>query len=184
MENILWVTRHIPKQAVILLVDMQEHYFQDAEVSEKVQIRIQKRLSQMKAKLLGLKERGHTIYAVVDEAGIHPTLEGIPDTYLPAWCNGLVNVDSLDPAVRYLLHPQILEELSTASADIVVCGLWRELCLYTVTRLLQKEEIIAYLSIDPDISFENAMMWEDNDNISLESECEEYGVLIQAVEQK
>lgn len=57
----------------------------------------------------------------------------------------------------------------------------KELCLYTVTRLLQKEGINTYLSIDSDISLENPMIWEDDDTISLESECEAYGVKIKTI---
>lgn len=183
MEKVLWVTDQIPVQAAILLVDVQEQYFQEVEVSERVEQRIQDRLYEMRVKLVELKEQGHTIYAVVDREGIHPTLEGIADTYLPAWAYESVPNEGIDPSDGYLLNPDIIQTLSTAPV-VLVCGLWRELCLYTVTLLLQKKGILSYLSVDPAISFENAMMWEDEDNISLESECEAYGVQIQTVPPK
>ncbi|WP_121616698.1 hypothetical protein [Virgibacillus halodenitrificans] len=96
------------------------------------------------------------------------------------WSYKTILNESIDPADRYVLHPQIIKTLSSAST-VVVCGLWRELCVYTVTRLLQKVNITALLSIDPDISLENAIVWEDDDNISLESECEAYGVVIKTI---
>lgn len=177
MNKELWVTKSIPEQATILLVDVQEKYFQEGDQSERIERRIHDRLKRMEARLNGFKAAGHTIYAIVDEDGIHPKLEGIAHGYLPTWSYQSIFSESIDPAERYILHPQIIETLSTAS-EVVVCGLWRELCVYTVTRLLQKENINAYLSIDSDISLENAMVWEDDDNITLEDECEAYGVEI------
>lgn len=134
----------------------------------------------MKSRLNELKAKGHTIYAITDEEGIHSYLKGISDGYLPSWSYQMISSQSIDPADRYILHPQIIATLLTAST-VVVCGLWRELCLYTVTRLLQKEGINTYLSIDSDISLENPMIWEDDDTISLESECEAYGVKIKTI---
>ncbi len=180
MENILRVTTRVPKHAKILLVDMQENYFNEFNITNAIKLRIQERLKLMRSKLKQLQEEGHHIYAVVDEKGIHPSLKDISVTILPPWCYGSNNNDSEDPAYRYILHPQIADELS--DSIVVVCGLWQELCLYTVTQLLQQKGIVAYLSIDKDISFENAMMWEDDDTITLEDECAAYGVVIQTVE--
>lgn len=183
LENTLWVIDHIPKHSKILLIDMQEQYFREVPVSKLIQERIQNRLSRMKKKLLKLKEQGYHIYAAVDDEGIIENLHEVADFYLPTWCNGTINTNVIDPAYSNVLQPEIIETFSDASS-VVVCGLWRELCVYTVTRLLQKEVINAYLSIDPDLSFENAMMWEDDDVISLEGECRDYNVTIKKAEIK
>lgn len=122
LKKELWVTATIPKQATILLVDVQEKYFQEGVQSKEIEERIKHRLERMKSRLNDLKGRGHTIYAVIDEEGIHPYLNGIADDYLPAWNYQSISSDSIDPADRYILHPQILETLSTAST-VIVCGL-------------------------------------------------------------
>ncbi|WP_121616699.1 hypothetical protein [Virgibacillus halodenitrificans] len=67
----LGVTTSVPKHAVILLVDIQEKYFQEGEQTKKKENRVTKRLKRMKERLWDLKGNGHTIYAITDEEGIH-----------------------------------------------------------------------------------------------------------------
>jgi hypothetical protein len=189
-KKTLEVTECVPEDAVILLVDVQEQYFNEVtdylefDASQRRKHKIHERLIQMKKRLMELKEKGHKVYAIVDEEGIHPVLEGIPDVYLPAWAharNMNSEVDS-DPADAYILHPDIIQAMKQEKT-VVVCGLWLELCVYAVTRLLQKEGIRALTCIDPALSLENAMIWDEDDKdvITLRSECEKHGIIIRQV---
>lgn len=187
-DSSLYITSEVPEDAVILLVDMQERYFRevtDELVGQEKEERLQKvnhRLTQMKHRLLELKQKGHPIYAIVDEEGIHPDLEGLPDRYLPAWAYKSLGEDK-DPADSYILHPEIAKEMQKTT-KVIVCGLWLELCVYAVARLLQKQGIEALVSIDPALTLENAMIWPegDEDVVTLRSECDRHGVQLCRVE--
>ena len=65
LKKELWVTATIPKQATILLVDIQEKYFKEGVPSKEIEERLKHRLERMKSRLNDLKGRGHTIYAVI-----------------------------------------------------------------------------------------------------------------------
>lgn len=190
MSKTLYVTNEVPKNAVILLVDVQERYFKevtdflDFETCQERNRKIYNRLKRMKERLLELKAKGHKVYAIVNEEGIHPILEGIPETLLPSWPYARISNDDRDPADVYVLHPVIVKEMKQAES-VVVCGLWLELCVYSVARLLQKQNIRALVSIDPAISLENAMIWDEHDDdvVTLDSECGKHGVVIYQVNQ-
>lgn len=185
MEKVIWLSDEVPKDAKVLLVDMQESFIQSFDVSIEVHQRIRQRLLDMKQALIDLKKEGHKIYAVVDvEYGntVHPVLSDLIDEYLPTcWTYQLkdaANTHQEYQIDQYELNPMIITQFNEKD-EVIVCGLWRELCLSTITQLLQKEGIRAILSINPSLSFENALMW-GNDKISeLEEKCAIYGSTVQ-----
>lgn len=190
MEKTLYVTDGVPTNAKILLVDMQKFYFQDTDYvsNEVVASNVDDRMNEMEIELIELRKKGHKIYAIIDEnyGPIISELRGIPHMYLPFWgvSDGrLVTATENDPANMYELEPKIIEAFDKDDV-ILVCGLWKELCAFAVTRLLQKEGFNAILSTNPKLCLENAIVWEDDDVITLESECLAAGVTIQSIDVK
>ena len=187
LENKLYVTKTIPEDATILLVDLQQKHFDevldnlDTEERIRREVRLSKRLNTMAERLRELNEEGIDVYAIVDNDGLHPKLKELSTKHLPDWFlkyNPEAG-DSCDPADLYIMHPEIISEMK-GKTKVIVCGLWKELCVLSVTRLLQKEGIAVSLYTGSDLTFENAIIWdeEDTDAITLESECEELGLNI------
>lgn len=186
MEKTLYVIAHIPKKAKILLVDMQKTYFNYSDYDTDINIvnQVNYRVERMRDKLLQLRTQ-HEVYAIIDEPEpIIPQLKHIPHKTLPYWIakdSEINSTEELDPAHKYILEPTIAKSFNKDDV-IVVCGLWKELCVLAVTRLLQKEGFTAYLSIDSDICLENALVWNDEDVTTLENECDSCNIKIQLIE--
>lgn len=174
MNKHLLITESIPNKAAILLVDVQNHYFDevldelDSPEKEKRTASVEQRLHRMRKKLETLKEEGHPIYAIANESSLHPILSGVPHFFLPEWEMKTMSGGGVS------LHPDISEGMKNANAPVLVCGLWLEMCVKEVARLLNEKGVLAYISLDSDLTFENALIWEegDEDVISLEGECE------------
>jgi len=174
----LYVTSEIPDNAAILLVDVQKYYFDEALENLEgkdlgiLQERISKRLHKMKETLTKLKARGHKILAVNGQ-DIYPGFETLPDVKLPHWEYEKVSAENdFDTGGGYILDPQIVEEVNKYS-HVVVCGLWKEICVYIVTRSLQEKFGKNVMLLDDStITFENALVWLDDDVITLDSICE------------
>lgn len=187
MGKILYVSSQIPKNAKVLLVDVETRYFEDTDYDRDPHIKqqVDARMELMAVGVKNLTEVGHKVYAIVDQeqnGEIFPTLKGLPHAILPFWgVSAKQMTTSSDPADMYDLEPRIAQVFDKEDV-IVVAGLWRELCVFSVTRLLTKEGFNAILSLDDAICFKNSIVWSDDDCISLEQECEEAEVTIKKYE--
>lgn len=182
----LYVTNQIPKDATVLLVDLEEKYFEEVleyeepEVKEIINKRITKRLNVMKKTLEKLKKSGHKILAI-NVNDIYEGFEDIPDEYLPQWDSEGMDLSNDDIGAAHRLNPVIIERIAKES-NVVVCGLWKELCVYIVARKLQEEygeNVLMYLGSD--LTLENGMMWTDDDIITLKAISERDGVTIKEI---
>lgn len=183
----LFVTNRVPKGATILLVDLEESYFEEVlecEEPENQQIlneRISTRLNVMKRTLIQLKEVGHKVLAI-NANDIYEGFEDIPDEYLPQWdSEGMEPGDHSDFGGSYILNPVIVERIQQES-NVIVCGLWKELCVYIVARKLQQQygqNVLLYQGTD--LTLENAMMWLDDDVLTLDGVCQCDGVMIEEI---
>ncbi|PGK51675.1 hypothetical protein CN918_28175 [Priestia megaterium] len=180
----LYVTNEIPENAAILLVDLQKDYIDEAlDIHEGAELRILKKridekLNKMKTELKRLKEKGHPILAIGGHY-IYPGFEGLPDVNLPEWQHDFVQPeDKADTSGGYILDPQIVEEVNKYSR-VVVCGLWKEICVCIVARSLQEKfgKNVPLLD-DSTITLENALVWLDDDVVTLERICEDDNVKI------
>ena len=186
--EILHVTNSIPKEATILLVDLQEKYFKeilegydDETIKNEIEKRVLEKLEAMKKSLLSLKKNNHEIYAIVDDEGIYPGFEGIPNKTLPPWLKGYREGET--DLESTIFEPRISQELKE-SKSVIVCGLWLELCQLIVTMKLKEDGIDSYLSTDESLSLRNGMMWVDEDVITLEQECLHNNLQIKLLEDK
>lgn len=58
-KEILAITAHVPKEAKILIVDMQQSFITNLDVSTEVKRQLLQRVYDMKDALLDLKAKGH-----------------------------------------------------------------------------------------------------------------------------
>lgn len=189
MEKILYVTEQIPTNAKILLVDVDAHYFEDTDYEEdpKIQQQVGKRVATMSDAVEGLIDKGHEVYAIIDyetNGEIFHDLKGLPHTILPFWGSDARMTNSLDPAEMYVLDPRIIQAFNKDDV-IVVAGLWRELCAFSVARLLTSNGFNAVLSLDDRICFKNEVIWSQAYDYvpTLEKECGKAGVGIEQYEE-
>jgi hypothetical protein len=158
MES-LYVAQEIPEGAAILLVDIEEVFIQKALEAAREQERptllrkLQERLEDMKKYLLELKANGHTIYATFGEKGIYPGFEDIPDSELDKWEMGTNGNRSWDDTDNIIFNNDIVRALEDEEM-VIVCGLWKERCVYRVTRMLLREGISSALCLDPRLTIE------------------------------
>lgn len=174
----LYVTNEIPTDAAILLVDVQKEFFdesfahQEDEHINVLEKRIETRLQIMKNKLTELKTKGHPILAVGGDS-IYEGFELLPNVILPNWNYDYVQPEEdFDTGGGFVMDPAIVEEVGKYK-DVIVCGLWKELCVYMVSRSLQKvygDKV--KLFTDESLTLENALVWLDDDVLTLEGVCE------------
>lgn len=172
----LFITEQVPANATILLIDVEEKYFEglleeiDNEYAEK---QITQRLIEMRKTLVQLKEHGHTILSSTN-GNVHPLIEDLIDKDLYQWdSGGMDNDSSKDIAQRHILDPQLISEVKNHD-QVVVAGLWKELCVYIVARKLQEAYGSKVLLLnDKQLTFEDGLsLDEEYDNITLEDVCQ------------
>lgn len=195
----LFVTNEVPENATILLVDLEQKYFDEVlefeEPTEQAILneRIDERLKEMKEKLLQLKSNGHTILST-NAGELYPGFGEIPDEYLPRWDSDMVEMldtedstknetksDPSDIGGSFSVDTQVIQRMENEEV-VIVCGLWKELCVYIVSRKLQEKygkKILLYTG--KDLTLENGIMWLDDDIVTLKAVCERDQVEIKHV---
>lgn len=82
----------------------------------------------------------------------------------------------------YYIEPRITQPFDKDDV-IVVAGLWQELCVFSVARLLTVNGFNnVIVSTDDTICFKNELVWSDDYRISLEQKCEDAKVTIKKYE--
>lgn len=186
MNKLLQVSKDIPPNAKILLVDVEYRYFQDTyyDLDKRIKRNVGARVQRMAAEVKGLINSGHEVYAIIDfdDGGrIFPELTDFPITQLPKWNADTIGpLSSPDPINAFVLEPEIMAAFKKDDV-IVVAGLWREWCVYAVTRLLNENGYNAILSLNDDLCFQRKIVWAGRKQPTLPSKCKEANIKIKHV---
>lgn len=186
MKNVIQVTKEIPTNAQILLVDVEAAYLEgtDYEWSPEIMETVDTRIEQMAETAKVLKEKGHSVYIIADmenDACIFEPFRELP--ILPPWgyLNLPVQEDEIDPAKIYHLEPTIAATLKKDEV-VLVAGLWREQCVLSVARILSYHGYKAVLSLNDDLCLQAEIAFSEEVGISLEQNCAKANLLIKPYE--
>lgn len=180
-NNVIYTTRYIPKDACILLVDPDCFFIDEATAYLKDdEMQIKEAVYQHAAAIVEtvrlLKAKGHEI-AMTHAIQPFPGLEPLVDVHLPNW-EVKSNADT-----EFQLHPEIIKY--AAGKTIIVGGVWKQLCVFHVSRLLQQQYMDEVRLFNGDllkIPYEYTMTSEDiSDDYTLKDACEEYGMMMKLI---